>query len=348
MAYVEGYEYDIFVSYAHDDNAGSNWVDNYIKYFKRQMKDCGIQNVEFFLDSTSLSRTGIIIDEIKTAIEKSAMLLIIYSDTYLTRPFCLLEQELFKGYNKQNRLIVIQKSEISKQHTEQTEFNIVKYFGIDFSCWDFIEQTYKLAEDVTQKLDELQKIHSMKTVYLAKPFWNINDSNFKLIQSQLAGMLCSVCTPERSEIIEKSSTTETLYQVKEKDKESFTKEIEDKLTYARLYIHTLDAKQLRPDDRHQLFMATERGYINNKCKLFIQGGSTDFFIKQQKDETVVQMINQCECYSLLDTDIKAFIKIVENDLELEQPPDRSVGCAAQYIDFFKNTPGHLRNYMYRT
>jgi hypothetical protein len=125
MTYVPGYEFDLFVSYAHVDNAAfepadHGWVDALIRILKSNlaMKLGRADAFSIWKDSQNLRGNYEIHEEVPEQVRNSALFLAILSPGYLASEFCLQELEAFLekadiGVGK--RLFVVYKDEIGER-----------------------------------------------------------------------------------------------------------------------------------------------------------------------------------------------------------------------------------------
>ncbi len=102
MAFVPGYNYDIFISYAHVDNLAfpgqaDGWIqqfyDNLNLMLAKRFGRLGIVN--FWWDSKKLDGSVVFNDSIKQGIEQSAIMICINSPGYIESPYCKLELDTF-------------------------------------------------------------------------------------------------------------------------------------------------------------------------------------------------------------------------------------------------------------
>ena len=109
MGLIDGFEYDIFISYAHDDNLGylvndpaEGWVLDFAKRLKedlsRQLKrEIGKANrkLEIFWDKDSLQQGEPLDWELNDHVENSAIFCIFMSQNYLESAWCRQELDWF-------------------------------------------------------------------------------------------------------------------------------------------------------------------------------------------------------------------------------------------------------------
>ena len=102
MAYVPGYEYDLFISYSHDDDfafgqaAGGGWVTDFHKGLEARVKQIlGSRATKVWLDKKRLSGEWALDDKIRQDLQETAAFLAVVSPLYLTSNYCKDEREWF-------------------------------------------------------------------------------------------------------------------------------------------------------------------------------------------------------------------------------------------------------------
>lgn len=107
MAYIPGYTYDIFISYAHLDNMKmpgqqQGWIELFYQSLnlKLAQRIGKMDAVKIWWDSKKLDGTKLFDDTIKDGIENSALFISLLSPGYLQSDYCKKEMELF--YAKSN------------------------------------------------------------------------------------------------------------------------------------------------------------------------------------------------------------------------------------------------------
>ncbi len=102
MALIPGFEYDIFISYAHVDNATiSDWQIGWIRSFHdhlRQMLDRRYGRmgmVKIWWDDKELDGSKVFDDSIRSGIEKSAIFIALNSSGYQKSEYCQQELDFF-------------------------------------------------------------------------------------------------------------------------------------------------------------------------------------------------------------------------------------------------------------
>lgn len=107
MALIPGYEHDIFISYAHLDNAtfpgqGDGWIKQFYENLNLMLaKRFGRMGmVKIWWDSKKLDGSVLFDDSIADGIKKSAIMISLNSSSYEASEYCKQELETF--YNKAN------------------------------------------------------------------------------------------------------------------------------------------------------------------------------------------------------------------------------------------------------
>ncbi len=109
MGLIDGFEYDIFISYAHDDNLGylvndpaEGWVLDFAKRLKQDLsrqlkKEIGKagRDLEIFWDKDSLQQGEPLDWELNDHVENSAIFCIFMSQNYLDSAWCKQELDWF-------------------------------------------------------------------------------------------------------------------------------------------------------------------------------------------------------------------------------------------------------------
>lgn len=99
MALVPGFEYDIFISYVHDDNVPETkkedgWVNQFYQYLDTKLRKHN-KDVKIWWDEKNLDKSQMFNKTIAEAIEKSAIMICLYSRRYTQSDYCLKELEHF-------------------------------------------------------------------------------------------------------------------------------------------------------------------------------------------------------------------------------------------------------------
>ena len=122
MAYVTGYEHDIFISYAQVDNLPTNRGGKeirWVSFFKDQLQGRvnqalrGRDEVKVWMDLQDLGGNDPLTTTIDTAIRSTAALVVVLSKKYLSSPWCKTENQTFlKEAHDQKRLFVVRCAKI--------------------------------------------------------------------------------------------------------------------------------------------------------------------------------------------------------------------------------------------
>lgn len=100
MAHAAGYKHDIFISYAHNDNHTPDdtegWVDRFQGWLESSLVRLrGLEKLSIWRDSERMSGNTVFSDEIKDAIDGSALFFALVSRNYLNSEYCLKELNWF-------------------------------------------------------------------------------------------------------------------------------------------------------------------------------------------------------------------------------------------------------------
>jgi len=121
MAFIPGYEYDIFISYAHVDNAAfpgqaEGWIEQFYKNLNLMLaKRFGrMDTVKIWWDNKKLDGSVLFDETIKEGIRKSAILVCLNSPGYAVSDYCKQELNLFykKAQSDKTGLSVAERSRI--------------------------------------------------------------------------------------------------------------------------------------------------------------------------------------------------------------------------------------------
>lgn len=90
MAYVPGYQHDIFISYAHGDDR--DWINRLLDRLKPAIKRRLGLEADVWIDEDSLRKTRDFRKEIPDSVRSSALFLFLPSPTYIRSPYCVSEE----------------------------------------------------------------------------------------------------------------------------------------------------------------------------------------------------------------------------------------------------------------
>lgn len=90
MPYVPGFQFDVFVSYAHGDDR--DWINRFLDRLKSATKQrLGIE-ATFWIDDDSLRKSRDYRKEIPEAVKSSAVFLLLASPSYIRSAYCVMEE----------------------------------------------------------------------------------------------------------------------------------------------------------------------------------------------------------------------------------------------------------------
>ena len=126
MAYVPGYENDIFVSYAHVDNIplsgiSKGWVETFIDNLATKLaQKIGRTDLFKLWDDRLLAQNAPLTPEILDALKGSAILVLVLSPGYLKSPWCQREKnafyDLLRSKNRRsNSVFVVQRDRVARE-----------------------------------------------------------------------------------------------------------------------------------------------------------------------------------------------------------------------------------------
>src|SRR5215469_5676191 len=98
MAYVQDYDHDVFVSYAHlDDQGETAWVTTLVRHLDTELKQrLGTKDLRVWIDH-NLGGNHPLTAELMQAIRRSATLLVVMSPSYLASGGVSGSAALFSG-----------------------------------------------------------------------------------------------------------------------------------------------------------------------------------------------------------------------------------------------------------
>jgi len=177
MAYVLGYDHDVFVSYAHLDDQGEGaWVTNLVRHLDTEIRQrLGTQDLRLWIDR-ELDGNHPLTPEIMRAIRRSATIILIVSPSYVASEWCARERNAFLGFARdcvsEGRIFVVRYREIDPQILPPEFGDLIgfKFWTQDHDAGgvarplgltDLKEQAYfaaviNLADKLSQKLKEIR------------------------------------------------------------------------------------------------------------------------------------------------------------------------------------------------
>ena len=90
MAYVPGYDNDLFVSYAHGDDR--DWINRLLDRLEPAVKQRLGLKPSIWIDSDELRRSRDFSKEIPDSVKSSAVFLLLASPTYIRSRYCVDEE----------------------------------------------------------------------------------------------------------------------------------------------------------------------------------------------------------------------------------------------------------------
>ena len=121
MAFIPGYTYDIFISYAHVDNIafpgqGDGWIKQFYENLNLLLaRRCGrLGMINFWWDSKKLDGSVVFDNSIEEGIKRSAIMICLNSQGYIASDYCQQEMKTFykKAQNEKPGLNVGNRSRI--------------------------------------------------------------------------------------------------------------------------------------------------------------------------------------------------------------------------------------------
>ncbi len=183
---------DVFISYAHVDNAevfGVEWVSTLLRDLRHLLaqKVGRRDQVPIWWDETELRGNQGLTPAIEAALRHTATFLLVLSPGYLASKWCVQEKALFfqaLGGEPQGRVFVVEKTRLDAEHTRPAELSDLKAYQFWYrdeheqvrtrSLRDpephptaYIRLVEDLATDISRQL-EAQTVAPHATVFLAE------------------------------------------------------------------------------------------------------------------------------------------------------------------------------------
>lgn len=176
MAYVSGFDQDIFISYAQVDNEPLDYCGRevrWVNYLKKQLqkrvdqKLGRISDCKIWMDLDDLAGNDAVTPTIETAIQNTAALVIVLSDGYLRSEWCRKEIRGFaQTASADGRLFVIHLAEIPIDNRPEDIRDLIGYSfydkelkaELDPSSSEYSKELLKLRDKLAGKLAEMQEI----------------------------------------------------------------------------------------------------------------------------------------------------------------------------------------------
>src|SRR5215467_14261305 len=90
MAYVPGFQHDVFISYAHGDDR--DWISRFLDRLRPAVKQRLGSEADIWIDDDSLRKSRDFRKEIPDGVKSSAVFLLLASPTYIRSEYCVLEE----------------------------------------------------------------------------------------------------------------------------------------------------------------------------------------------------------------------------------------------------------------
>ncbi len=139
MAYVTGFEHDVFVSYAVVDDekehgVETGWVTAFMKSLEAQLaKSMGrLGRLQPWWDRRNLAKNAPIDDQIRKALESTACMVVIFSKGYLESDWCRIEREIFLGavakqQRSYSRIFIVDQGSVAEHERRELFNNILPF-----------------------------------------------------------------------------------------------------------------------------------------------------------------------------------------------------------------------------
>src|SRR5262245_13642471 len=173
MAYVTGYENDIFVSYSHQDDCPLNegatgWITTFTRQLETELaKRLGKKTLRVWKDS-QLAGNEPLTPQLLETIRRSATLLVVMSPSYLNSEWCSLERDGFLSFARecvgQGRIFVVRHRMTELQQAPRQLGDLVgfKFYAedrdskidqpLDGTDRDYVQRLYELSHHLARKL----------------------------------------------------------------------------------------------------------------------------------------------------------------------------------------------------
>jgi hypothetical protein len=180
MAYVSGYDHDVFVSYAHLDDQGERaWVSTLVRHLDTEIRQrLGTKDLRIWIDH-ELDGNRPLTPEIMQAIRRSATILLIVSPSYIASEWCARERNAFLGFARdcvaEGRIFIVRCRDIDRQFLPPEFGDLIgfKFWTQDndaggvarpLGLTDLKEPAYfagvvNLGDKLAQKLKEIGSAH---------------------------------------------------------------------------------------------------------------------------------------------------------------------------------------------
>jgi hypothetical protein len=227
MAYVPGYETDIFISYSHTDNdplikGTLGWVSFFEDLLRKRLRVRIRPEVRIFRD-TKLQLFGEFSEQLTQTISKSAVFMCILSPGYVGSEWCTRElREFLSGQGSNNRIIKVVKTAFDGNDPNGEVQSLLKkiehvlesrFYKIDESSEliedlepevrpEHISQFFELVEAIAQNLEKLFKQLIVDPQPPHPPPITINEDAFTIYLAETTKDLSSKRDEIRTELLQ--------------------------------------------------------------------------------------------------------------------------------------------------
>jgi len=178
MAYVTGYENDVFVSYSHQDDCPlvddtSGWITTFTRQLNMELaKRLGSRALKVWRDP-GLAGNEPLTPQLLEIIRRSATLLVVMSPSYLNSEWCARERESFCSFARecvgQGRIFIVRHRETEREQAPAELGDLVgfKFYmedrdsgvdrPLDGADRDYVQRLYELSHHLANKLRELNQ-----------------------------------------------------------------------------------------------------------------------------------------------------------------------------------------------
>ncbi|HYK44683.1 MAG TPA: toll/interleukin-1 receptor domain-containing protein [Parafilimonas sp.] len=266
MAYIPGYTYDIFISYAHVDNETifgqrDGWIEQFYKNLNLLLaKRMGrMDTIKIWWDNKKLDGSRLFDESIKEGIRQSAIMLSIVSPGYLASEYCMSELQLFHKKSQQeatglkvgdrSRILNILLNNIPYTQwpaelggTTGFHFHDAVQSGefgdpIDFNHPHFTTKMKELRDSVLALCERFHNVHSV--LPLTAHAEQQTRENFTIFFGEVADTLRSARKRTISDLEKKGFNI--IYGVPPPDDaEAHEQRVKDELKKTELAVHLLD------------------------------------------------------------------------------------------------------------
>ena len=337
MAYIPNYTHDIFVSYRHSNNepmegVKEGWVTTLVKNVQTliiQRLKGNQTDFNLWMDF-KLRYNEHWTPQIMTALEESAVILIIMSAAYLESDWCLREKDSFLSFIKNRkspntRIFMVWYDEVDYNDfpDELKELSPYKFWIKDKlneeikilgfpkpnpDQEEYYDKVLKLSNDIAREMNNLKNISGKalpppkSIVFLAEVTDDLEDK-----RDEVKNYLDQLGI---------KSMPDTFYP---REPMAFKKNMENDLKKCEVYIQLLSelpGKHISPVQTYPMFQY-EIALANHKT--ILQWRSRDLDLSQVRDEEYRKILNSI---SVMASDIEEFKREIKNKLETKPDSDK--------------------------